>query len=85
MFGQSAISILGDWDVNADHLRKLEPALDKIVPFVGAGLSAPFGYPGWGRFLEGLCPTPEARTTVHEFIAAGVTATFFRSPIAQLP
>ena len=70
MFVQNAISILGEHEVNADHLRELEPALDKIVPFVGAGFSASFGYPGWGRFLEGLCPKPEPWTEVHEEVEA---------------
>jgi hypothetical protein len=40
--------------VTGSHLSLLEEQLGTragIVPFVGAGLSAPFGFPQWGEFL----------------------------------
>src|SRR4051812_44713446 len=46
------------------HLALLEEQLGTragIVPFVGAGLSAPFGFPQWGEFLLQLAS--EAGTT----------------------
>jgi predicted ATPase/Tfp pilus assembly protein PilF len=51
------LDLLGDEPANADHLPMLEEQFGTragIVPFVGAGLSAPFGFPAWGAFLTEL-------------------------------
>ena len=53
-FLESALSILGNSGSNEHNLRDLEACADKLVPFVGAGLSAAFDYPGWKGFLQGL-------------------------------
>jgi len=53
-FLESALSILGNSGSNEHNLRDLEACSDKLVPFVGAGLSAAFDYPGWKAFLQGL-------------------------------
>ena len=40
---------------NTDNLRDLLDALHPdagLIPFVGAGLSRPFGFPEWGAFLN---------------------------------
>jgi hypothetical protein len=45
---------------------------DSVVPFVGAGLSVPSGFPPWGRFLVSLlADAPHARERVEGLIAAG--------------
>ncbi len=39
-----------------DRFNRLHAQIDRksVIPFVGAGLSKPMGYPLWGAFLEGL-------------------------------
>ncbi len=39
-----------------DRFNRLHTQLDRqsVIPFVGAGLSRPTGFPLWGEFLEGL-------------------------------
>lgn len=49
------LAITGDFHDNKDNLQRLLEQLqvpNGIVPFVGAGMSIPFGYPGWQSFLE---------------------------------
>jgi tetratricopeptide (TPR) repeat protein len=52
---QKAFEMLSAYSDNMGSLRKLTEQIQKsgIIPFVGAGISAPFGMPGWKRFLEG--------------------------------
>ena len=48
------LDLLGPNPHNADHLHELTEQLATrpgILPFVGAGMSADFGYPQWGAFL----------------------------------
>ena len=48
------LDLLGPNPHNADHLRDLTVQLatsSGILPFVGAGMSVPFGFPQWGEFL----------------------------------
>ena len=47
--------VLAEHD-NANRFRALKKAYDSrnIVPFLGAGLSMPSGYPGWTKFLWDL-------------------------------
>jgi hypothetical protein len=47
------------WASNGDYLDDLKEQLTgsqaiPLVPFVGAGLSMPMGFPSWGGFLTGL-------------------------------
>jgi hypothetical protein len=47
------------WPSNGDYLDDLEDRLTgahpiPLVPFVGAGLSMPMGFPSWGDFLKGV-------------------------------
>jgi len=53
------------WDENANAVDLLlkQWAARRVVPFVGAGLSQPLGYPGWAGFLKSVA-SPEAREDV---------------------
>jgi hypothetical protein len=51
-FVRNALGILGVKGNNEENLRILEPHLNRLVPFVGAGLSVEFGYPGWANSSE---------------------------------
>ena len=55
MSSESAIlQLLGSIPANAITLPKLVEQLQTrnlVIPFVGAGMSVPFGYPQWGEFL----------------------------------
>jgi len=51
-FIDAALKILGDVPPNRQNLELLDQYRGKLVPFVGAGLSAVFGYPQWKPFLE---------------------------------
>jgi hypothetical protein len=47
------------WPSNGNYLDDLKDRLTgahpiPLVPFVGAGLSMPMGFPLWGDFLKGL-------------------------------
>ncbi len=63
-FVDEALAILGDLGQNRRYLPELEPLRQQIVPFVGAGLSIPFGYPAWGDLLLQLAPDDEIRKEV---------------------
>lgn len=43
-------------DANLSNLREVYKQ-DKIVPFVGAGLSIPFSIPSWGDLIQSICDT----------------------------
>jgi HAD superfamily phosphoserine phosphatase-like hydrolase len=53
-FVEDALKILGNIGTNEQNLRLLFSCRDKLVPFVGAGLSTDFGYPGWNKLIQGL-------------------------------
>ncbi len=44
-----------DYGENRKRFHDLKEKLDVIIPFVGAGLSVPFGFPQWGEFLLSCC------------------------------
>ncbi len=44
-----------DYGENRERFRDLKEKLDVIIPFIGAGLSVPFGFPQWGEFLLNCC------------------------------
>ena len=60
---------LGD---NANLLPQLlqQFAQSSVIPFVGAGLSAPYNLPQWAELVKGLVPDEEIRTKVEERLAA---------------
>src|SRR5256885_1139240 len=42
-----------------------------VVPFVGAGMSVPFGFPQWKDFLLGQAHSPALRARVQQGLDAG--------------
>ncbi len=65
--------LLGDIGFNAMYLGKLAEQCQKeggIVPFVGAGMSAPFGFPQWGEFLLGTANNQELKAEIQERLDA---------------
>ncbi|BDC48718.1 hypothetical protein F183_A10340 [Bryobacterales bacterium F-183] len=67
-FVDDALQILGNIADNQKNLRELELQRSSIVPFVGAGLSIPFGYPNWKDLLLGLAPNDAVRGEVRTFV-----------------
>jgi hypothetical protein len=51
---EDGLTILGRIGNNAQNVDLLLKYLDRLVPFVGAGLSSEFGYPRWNELLEDL-------------------------------
>ena len=68
---------LGDNKVNLPRLQQQLAARLGVIPFVGAGLSIPFGFKGWGAFLldqarlAGIESGIRARLDAGEFEQAG--------------
>jgi len=42
-----------------------------VIPFVGAGMSVPFGFPQWGAFLRQQAPSPAVLATVDALLNEG--------------
>ena len=62
-------------DRNRRNLTYLENDLKEygsVIPFVGAGLSIPLGFPGWTRFLIDEATRIAAQTDVERLIGAGL-------------
>jgi HAD superfamily phosphoserine phosphatase-like hydrolase len=53
-FLDDAKQALGLGDLNAKNLRLLDSCRANLLPFVGAGLSADFGYPSWNKLVNDL-------------------------------
>jgi len=54
VIGNESSQNLPHQEQNRGHIKDLRALIDStatVVPFVGAGLSIPFGYPGWSPFL----------------------------------
>ena len=66
---REGLRILGDIATNAQNLLLLEKQIDKLVPFVGAGLSADFGYPTWNRLLQDLAGQTALASDINRLIA----------------
>ena len=65
---------LGQEKDNAIGLDRLSEQLKSrvgVIPFVGAGLSADFGFPQWTQFLRELADAPEVREALEKRLAAG--------------
>lgn len=61
-------------DANTDNIRYLrEDVADSgVTPFVGAGISIPFGFEGWGAFLQRYGKRFGVGTQVKSCISAGL-------------
>jgi phosphoserine phosphatase len=53
-FEDLALMSLAKLPVNRLNLRLLSHARETLIPFIGAGLSAEFGYPPWHKLIEDL-------------------------------
>ena len=51
-FIEDALRILGDIGTNKQNLKLLADCRERLIPFVGAGLSIPLGYPSWNDLLQ---------------------------------
>lgn len=61
-------------DYNDGVLRGLEAQLRSplgVIPFVGAGMSAGFGFPQWGQFLNQIAKATTLRDEIASLIEAG--------------
>jgi formylglycine-generating enzyme required for sulfatase activity len=67
---EGGLKILGDIGNNAQNLRLLLKHLDRLVPFVGAGLSFDFDYPNWNKLLENLADQAGLRARVDSLLAS---------------
>ncbi|MDQ3279925.1 MAG: SIR2 family protein [Acidobacteriota bacterium] len=57
---------------NRINLKKLSTVSEqRLVPFVGAGLSVPFGFPGWTTFLSDAAAKAGVSDEVSELFVAG--------------
>lgn len=60
--------------LNKDNLNDLLTALRRaagLIPFVGAGLSIPFGFPQWGAFLRGQAQGAGVGAVIESRLAKG--------------
>src|ERR1017187_6055558 len=62
---------LADNPINLPLLLKQLKTRVGVVPFVGAGMSVPFGFPAWGPFLELQAPDDAARQQIRKLLNAG--------------
>jgi hypothetical protein len=53
-FEDLALMSLAKVSANKLNLRLLSRCRETLIPFVGAGLSADFGYPSWHKLIEDL-------------------------------
>ena len=66
---EDGLSILGNIGTNAQNLELLLKYLDRLVPFVGAGLSFDFGYPSWSGLLKALADRACLRPQIDSLLA----------------
>jgi len=67
------IAIIENIEGNKDNLRRLLEQIKtgvSVIPFVGAGLTMPFGFPGWTEFLLGLARTAGIEAKIRKRISA---------------
>ena len=61
-----------DYRENRERFYDLKRKLDAIIPFVGAGLSVPFGFPQWREFLLSCCSyNPFIQDSVKNILNSG--------------
>src|SRR5262245_19599816 len=61
---------LGDNRINIDFLVE-QLQTGGVIPFVGAGMSVPFGFPDWKTFLLSMAPDNAAKERIEKCIAKG--------------
>jgi hypothetical protein len=72
--GTDPLAMLTGIDDNEANLFQLEQQLKSpvgVLPFIGAGLSMPFGFPGWGSFLLTLAQRAGIEANVRQRLDAG--------------
>lgn len=72
--GEPDISSIVDSDLNRDNLADFLEVLrgrTGIIPFVGAGLSRPFGFPEWGDFLRAQARAAGAESAIAACLERG--------------
>jgi hypothetical protein len=62
-FPEEALLLVAPHTDSESHLRELYKVRHRVVPFIGAGLSIPHGYPTWHDLLLDACPS-DALTVV---------------------
>jgi hypothetical protein len=67
----ASLSSLADNTVNLSLLIRQLQARVGVVPFVGAGVSVPFGFPAWRPFLESQAPEETVRQQIVELLDRG--------------
>ena len=67
------IELVVERPINRDNLKDLLGAIGGagLIPFVGAGLSQPFGFPTWATFLREQAATVGAEPLINERLARG--------------
>src|SRR5215813_10512123 len=68
------LAYLGHLPDNDVHLPALTEQIRcgvGVVPFVGAGMSAPFGHPPWSRFLRDLAARADVSPQIENRLSAG--------------
>src|SRR5690349_2381959 len=68
-FVDDALKVLGATGTNEQNLNILSSGLDRLVPFVGAGLSMQLGYPSWNSLLEDMAERVGLGTEVRAHVA----------------
>lgn len=71
---ESEIGLITESDLNKENLQDLIETLHQgpgLIPFVGAGLSRAFGFPGWGEFLCERARAAGAEAKIQERLAKG--------------
>src|SRR3954464_12535806 len=69
--GLAPLAALGENPLNIRLLLRQIRAPVGVVPFVGAGLSVPFGFPAWRPFLEAQAPDEATRQKVVDLLEHG--------------
>lgn len=67
----ASLSSLADNTFNLSLLIKQIQARVGVVPFVGAGMSVPFGFPAWRPFLESQSPDETVRQQIVRLLDHG--------------
>src|SRR5205085_11499507 len=68
-FVDDALKVLGDVGPNRQNLGIINSCHNKLIPFVGAGLSMHFGYPSWNTLLEEMADRVGLGTEVRNHAA----------------
>ncbi|MBC9786595.1 SIR2 family protein [Heliobacterium chlorum] len=74
-YNDESIKLVFDTEpTNENTLKKLSKQLKttvKVIPFVGAGMSVPFGFPEWGKFLLLMAKSRNMEKETEELIRIG--------------